>query len=118
MGEPRQDTLFPDNEWIMGPSIVTNERCHVLISGQDRVVMVLGVATNHFRVDYLTGKAYAMQSLVKLGHARQVEIASAFGCSEQSVHRYQRRFRQIVNAERLSRRQKVTAPGLPFDKAC
>lgn len=94
MDETRPGALFPEQDLVGEPSIVINERCQILVSGQDRIVMVLGVATTHFRADDRTGEAYAMQSLVSLGHARQGEVARAFGYSERSVRRHQRRFEQ------------------------
>lgn len=89
-----QDMLFPEQELVGEPGdrrIAINARCQLLMSGSDRIVMALGVVLAHFREGDRVSEAHAMVSLVELGHARQNEVARAFGCSDRSVRRYQER---------------------------
>jgi hypothetical protein len=55
-------------------------------------VLVAGVPIAHYAVGDAMAEAYAMVQLVTRGWAEQNEVARAFGRSERSVQRYQRRF--------------------------
>jgi len=94
MDKARQGSLFPDQELAGEQAVAINERCQVLTCGQDRTVMVMGVAVAHFRAGDRAGETHAMLSLVRLGHARQIEVSRAFRCSDRSVRRYQQRFEE------------------------
>lgn len=95
MDEQTQGELFSSAGEATGQGdrrITINERCQLLVSGGDRMVMVHGLAVAHFRKDDRVGEAHAIVSLVDLGYARQNEVARAFGCSTRSVRRYHERF--------------------------
>ena len=95
MTDSMQGMLFPEQDPVDEPGdrhIAINARCQLLMSGDDRIVMVLGVVLAHYREGDRVSEAHAMVSLVELGHARQNEVARAFGCSDRSVRRYQERF--------------------------
>ena len=97
MDEQRQVGWFTEED--LAPSqeprrVVINGRCQLLMSGPDRVVLVLGVPVAHYLEGDQAGAAHAMVSLVDLGHAQQNEVAQAFSCSDRSVRRYQRRFEE------------------------
>ncbi|HEU4733433.1 MAG TPA: helix-turn-helix domain-containing protein [Kofleriaceae bacterium] len=55
-------------------------------------MLVAGVPIAHYAVGDAMAEAYAMVQLVTQGWADQNEVARAFGRSERSVRRYQRRF--------------------------
>ena len=95
MNHQLQGVLFPEPDPSSGQkdqAITINGRCQLLVSGGDRIVVVQGVAVAHFREGDRVGEAHAMVSLVDLGHAKQNEVARAFGYSDRSVRRYQGRF--------------------------
>jgi len=73
-------------------SVVINARCRIDRQGGYHVVTVAGLALAHFGSGDRMGEAYAMVTLVEQGLASQVEVASAFACSERTVRRNQRRF--------------------------
>ena len=86
-----QGDLFEPGEAPDG-TIVVNERCRLQTRAGYRVVTVSGLVLSHCAVGDRMGEAHAMVSLVEQGWARQVEVAAAFGCSERTVRRNQRRF--------------------------
>ncbi len=95
MDEPIQNTLFSEQDLAdeQGDGrIVINSRCQLLMSGEDRIVMVLGVVLAYYRKGDRVSEAHAMVSLVAMGHAKQNEVALAFGCSDRSVRRYKEHF--------------------------
>ncbi len=57
-----------------------------------RVVSVCGVVLAHYALGDRMAEAHAMVMLVEQGWAYQSEVARAFGCSERTVRRHQRRF--------------------------
>jgi len=57
-----------------------------------RVVVVAGMPVHHYNADDKVAEAYAMVFLADSGFAGQKEIARAFGCSERTVRRHQRRY--------------------------
>jgi len=73
-----------DDVWV-------NAYCQLRDRDGYRVVTVRGVVIAHYVLGNRMGEALAMTSLVDQGHATQVEVARAFGCSERTVRRHQRR---------------------------
>jgi hypothetical protein len=86
-----QGELFADAE-VHGDTIVINGRCVLRSDGERRVVLVAGIPVAHFDVSDRAAEANAMVMLVEHGHARQVEVAPAFGCDVRSERRFQRRY--------------------------
>jgi transposase len=72
--------------------VVVNGRCQVRQVGDHRVVVVAGLPIHRFSVGDAVAEAYAMVLLVDSGFARQREVALAFGRSERTVRRQQRRY--------------------------
>ncbi len=72
--------------------VFVSERCRLQTQDGYRVVSVSGVVLAHYTVGERMSEALAMVSLVDQGWAQQKEVARAFGCSERTVRRYQRRF--------------------------
>lgn len=72
--------------------VVINGRVQVRSADGHRIVTCRGAPFAHFDVGDRMAEAHAMVSLVEQGWAEQLEVAKAFGCSERSVRRYQRRF--------------------------
>lgn len=91
MPEPPQPELFPP-ECAPTDAIAINARCLIRTRDDQRAVLVAGVPIAHYAVGDAMAEAYAMVQLVTQGWADQVEAARAFGRSERSVRRYQRRF--------------------------
>ena len=85
-----QDRLFPDE--AADGIVFVNERCRLQTQGGYRVVSVSGVVLAHYVVGDRMSEALAMVSLVDQGWAQQKEVARAFGWSERTVRRDQRRF--------------------------
>ncbi len=71
-----------------------NARCTLRTEGSRRVVVVSGVAVHGYSADDEVTKRYVMVSLVDAGHATQEEVARAFGGTERTVRRMQRRFEE------------------------
>lgn len=89
-----QGGLFPAEE-VTGRAdgtVVINGRCTIQTRSGYRVVAVSGLALAHYPAGDRMGEAHAMVSLVEQGWATQTEVAEAFGCSERTVRRNQRRF--------------------------
>lgn len=72
--------------------VVINARCMLRVAGDQRVVVVAGMPVHHYKADDEVAEAYAMVFLADSGFAGQNEIARAFGCSERTVRRHQRRY--------------------------
>ena len=85
-----QGQLFPDE--AADGSVFVSERCRLQTQGGYRVVSVSGVVLAHYSVGDRMSEALAMVNLVDQGWAQQKEVARAFGCSERTVRRCQRRF--------------------------
>ena len=85
-------------------AIVINGRCILRVEDEQRVVVVAGLVVHSYNAQDPIAEAYAMVLLVDTGYAQQNEVARAFGCSERTVRRHQRRYRQGGMAE-LSRRE-------------
>lgn len=73
-------------------TIVINAKCRLLIEGDQRAVTVAGMPFHHFAASDGVAEAYAMVHLADAGFATQAEIARAFGCTERTVRRNQRRY--------------------------
>jgi len=73
-------------------TILINRRCSVHAEGEQRVVVVAGMPVHHYSVQDAVAETYAMVLLVDGGHATQVEVARAFGCSERTLRRHQERY--------------------------
>lgn len=92
--EAGQGELFPERQHTDSLSVTINDRCRLRREGQQRVVSVCGLPLLPFSMGDRLAEAYAMVSLVEQGHARQTEVARAFGCDVRTVRRHLRRFEQ------------------------
>jgi DNA-binding CsgD family transcriptional regulator len=89
---PRDDgRLFDDHE-IESHGVFISARARLQTCDGYRVVSACGVVLAHYALGDRMGEAHAMVSLVEQGRAYQKEVARAFGCSERTVRRHQRRF--------------------------
>ena len=86
-------TLFPTPTSDDG-RVIINGRVQVRTADGHRVVTCRGAPFAHFEVGDRMAAAHAMVSLVEQGWAEQCEVARAFGVTERSVRRYQRRFEE------------------------
>jgi transposase len=75
-------------------AVIINSRCTLRREGEQRVVVVAGLAVHLYRAHDAVAEAYAMVFLVDSGFAEQTEVAKAFGCSVRTVRRHQRRYEQ------------------------
>lgn len=75
-------------------TVLINARCRLRKSDGYCVVTERNVVVAHYAEGDRMAKAYAVVSLVDHGSATQVEVAAAFGCSERTVRRHQRRFEE------------------------
>ena len=80
-----------------GPSsecdpIIINTRCRLLREGEQRAIVIAGLPVHHYRADDVVAEAYAIVLLADSGFATQDEVARAFGRSERTVRRLQRRY--------------------------
>ena len=89
----KQGELFPEVAAPAGTTFVS-ARCLIRTQEGHRVVIVAGVVIAQYALGDRMAEAHAMVSLVDQGWADQKEVACAFGCSERSVRRYQRRFEE------------------------
>jgi len=88
-----QGMLFDEMAGGDGNSIIAiNDRCRIQSQAGYRVVSVCGVPISSYAEGDGVGEAHAMVSLVEQGWAQQKEVARAFGCSDRTVRRNQRRF--------------------------
>jgi transposase len=83
---------FVESSDVDDGSVLINAHCRLRTRDGHRVVSVRGIAIAHYAVDDSMAEAHAMVSLIDQGCAKQVEVAAAFGCSERTVRRHQRRF--------------------------
>jgi transposase len=89
--EPPQRELFAAD--LASPDAVAiNARCLVRTQDGHRVVLVAGIPIAHYAIGDAMAEAHAMVSLIEQGWADQIDVARAFGRSDRSVRRYQRRF--------------------------
>lgn len=85
-----QARLFRDE--VDDGTIPVGDRCRIQTQNGYRVVTAAGVVVAHYAVGDRMYEALAMINLVDQGWATQREVARAFGCSERTVRRHQRRF--------------------------
>jgi transposase len=86
----QQELPLPPLVWSEVRSI--NARCALRAEGEQRVVVVAGLPVHHYSAQDAVAAAYAMVFLVDAGYATQREVAVAFGCSERTVRRHQKRY--------------------------
>jgi transposase len=72
--------------------VIINTRCQLRTKDGYRVLLVCGMVLAHYPLGDRMGEAHAMVLLVEQGWAKQKEVARAFGCTERTVRRQQRRF--------------------------
>ena len=84
--------LFAEPGACIDGIVYVNDRCRFQTQDGYRVVSVSGLTLAHYAVGDRMGEAHAMASLVDQGWALQNEVARAFGRSERTVRRHQRRF--------------------------
>lgn len=89
----RSNDLFPDARNPESLRVI-NERCLLRIQEGHAVVIVAGLIIAQYSTTDCMAEAYAMVNLVDQGWASQREVACAFGCSERTVRRHQRRFEE------------------------
>ncbi len=75
-------------------TVFVNDRCRLQTHDGYRVAVISGIVVAHYGVGDRMGEAATMVSLVDQGWAKQTEVARAFGCSERTVRRHQRRFEE------------------------
>lgn len=85
-----QGELFEGRD--TGDALVVNDRVLIRASGEHRVVVVDGLAFQHFAATDRAAAAYAMITLVEFGYADQNDVARSFGRTARSVRRYQERY--------------------------
>ena len=73
-------------------TVIINAKCRLLLEGDQRAITVAGMPFHHFAASDGVAEAYAMVHLADAGLATQAEIARAFGCTERTVRRNQRRY--------------------------
>jgi hypothetical protein len=93
MASDQSDDLFPHLRNPEGTQTI-NERCVLRTQDGYRVVFVSGIPLAHYAVGDSMSEAHAMVNLVDQGWANQNEVAKAFGCSERTLRRHQRRFEE------------------------
>jgi len=87
----RQDELFPTLKPPEG-TVVINDRCLIRTQEGHRMVLGSGIVLHQYAVGDRMAETYSMVSLVETGWAGQAEVARAFGSTERTVRRHQRRF--------------------------
>lgn len=93
MSDCRGADLFPDVRNPEGLWVV-NERCVVRTQADRRLVVVSGVTVAQYTVGDALAEAYAMVQVIQQGWCDQNDVARAFGYSERTVRRYERRFEE------------------------
>jgi prepilin-type processing-associated H-X9-DG protein len=88
-----QADLFSDLPQDPG-TVVINDRCLLRTDGVHRIVLVAGLPIASYTVDDRMAEAHAMMTLVVQGYADQNDVARAFGCTDRTVRRQQRRFEE------------------------
>lgn len=83
---------FVESTELDDRSVLINAHCRLRTKDGYCVVAVRGMVLAHYAVGDRMAEAHAMVSLVEQGCASQRAVAAAFGCSERTVRRHQRRF--------------------------
>ena len=74
--------------------VVISARCTLRMQEDQRVIVVGGLPVHHYCRDDAVAEAYAMVLLVESGFAQQTQVARAFGKTERTVRRHQKRYAQ------------------------
>ena len=90
-GTNEQQDLLPISNGSSDTHVV-NDRCLVRTRDGHRIVVAAGVPVAQYAVGDRMAEAHAMVSLVEQGWADQSDVARAFGCTDRTVRRHQRRF--------------------------
>src|SRR3989475_4837814 len=90
-GTNEQQDLLPISNGSSDTHVV-NDRCLVRTRDGHRIVIAAGVPVAQYAVGDRMAEAHAMVSLVEQGWADQSDVARAFGCTDRTVRRHQRRF--------------------------
>ena len=90
-GTSEQQDLLPISNGSSDTHVV-NDRCLVRTRDGHRIVVAAGVPVAQYAVGDRMAEAHAMVSLVEQGWADQGDVARAFGCTDRTVRRHQRRF--------------------------
>ncbi len=83
--------LFPTQNHPAGLTQI-NGHCQLQTFGKHRVVIVSGVTYAQYSINDRMSEAQTMVNLIEQDHARQSDVARAFGCATRTVRRYQNRF--------------------------
>jgi DNA-binding CsgD family transcriptional regulator len=87
-----EQQCLPLSATVSSRAVAINARCLLHAEGEQRVVVVAGLAMHHYSEKDAVAEAYAMVLLADGGYATQKEIAVAFRCSERTVRRHQERY--------------------------
>jgi hypothetical protein len=87
----RQGELFPPPKPPEG-TVAINDRCLIRTRDGHRLVIASGIVLFQYTLGDRMAEAYSMVSLVETGWADQTDVARAFGCSDRTLRRHQRRF--------------------------
>lgn len=87
-----EQQCLPLSATVSSRVIAINARCQLHAEGEQRVVVVAGLAMHHYSEKDAVAEAYAMVLLADGGYATQKEIAGAFRCSERTIRRHQERY--------------------------
>lgn len=68
-------------------TVIINRRCSLHHEGEQRVLVVAGMPVHRYDAQDAVAEAYAMVLLLDGGHATQVEVGQAFGCSDRTLRR-------------------------------
>lgn len=93
-GVENQCTLSLPSYALSSRAEVFNGRCILRREGEQRVIVVSGVAAYRYMSGDEVGEAYAMVYLVSSAYATQEEVARVYGCSVRTVRRHQRRYEE------------------------
>jgi len=87
----RQSEIFPTLKPPEG-TVVINDRCLIRTQDGHRLVIASGIVLSQYTLGDHMAEAYAMVTLVEQDWAEQNDVARAFGYSERTIRRHQRRF--------------------------
>jgi prepilin-type processing-associated H-X9-DG protein len=87
----RQGEFFPPPKPPAG-TVAINDRCLIRTRDGHRLVIASGIVLFQYTLGDRMAEAYSMVSLVEAGWADQTDVARAFGCSDRTLRRHQRRF--------------------------
>ncbi|MGH3523665.1 MAG: putative transposase, partial [Mycobacterium sp.] len=87
----RQGEFFPTPKPPEG-TVVINDRCLIRTQEGHRLVIASGIVLFQYGLGDKMAEAYSMVSLIEAGWADQTNVARAFGYSDRTLRRHQRRF--------------------------